>query len=156
MASAQDRLATQLRHYALGLLARREHSAWELARKLRARYPEATALLPDLLEQLATDGQQSDQRFCESYIRSRCHAGYGPQVIAQQLIGKGINREQATLALSSHDEQWQPLAYQVKCKKFGIEPARQLADKARQLRFLRYRGFSQQQAQSAICQSANL
>ncbi|MEM8685156.1 MAG: RecX family transcriptional regulator [Pseudomonadota bacterium] len=43
--------------------------------------------------------------------------------------------------LSEFDGDWYALAVDVRMKKFGPGPASDFKDKARQMRFLQYRGF---------------
>src|SRR6185295_823724 len=69
---------------ALKLLARREHSARELKRKLTARgigEVDAAAAVADA----AADGWQSDTRYAEMLVRSRISQGFGPMRIEAEL-----------------------------------------------------------------------
>ena len=84
----------KLRACALGYLARREYSGAELKRKLLVRFsadPEAAVKIDALLGQLAVQGLQSDQRFAQSRVRYRLQAGYGPILIRQELLVKGVD-----------------------------------------------------------------
>ena len=59
----------------MDLLARREHSALELRRKLLVReFDEAT--VDRVLAQLQRDRLQCDARFTESYVHHRANAGF--------------------------------------------------------------------------------
>ncbi len=50
----------------------------------------------------------------------------------------------------TRDQDWSALALEVRRKKFGeIEPV-DLKDKARQMRFLQYRGFESDQVRAAL------
>src|SRR5262249_25143170 len=79
-----------LRERALRLLARREHSRSELARKLRPHVlPEDD--LDALLDDLSKRKQLSDERYAES----RAHAlsrKFGAARIAQELRAKGVDK----------------------------------------------------------------
>ena len=56
----------------MDLLARREHSFFELKQKLLIKYPELNPSNLDLaLNQLQCENLISDERFTESYIRYR-------------------------------------------------------------------------------------
>lgn len=66
------------------MLARREHSQLELTQKLTQKgFQERDIEL--LLEEFVQLGWQSDQRFAESYSRSRVHKGFGPVRIQYEL-----------------------------------------------------------------------
>lgn len=58
------------RGQALALLARTEHSRFLLARKLLQRGHEPAVIDP-VLDELEADGSLSDERFAESWVRSR-------------------------------------------------------------------------------------
>jgi regulatory protein len=62
---------------ALGLLARREHSARELKNKLARRGFDADENAV-ALERLQSKDFQSNARFGEMLVRSRIESGYGP------------------------------------------------------------------------------
>ena len=48
------------------------------------------------------------------------------------------------------DEDWRALATEVRVKKFGRSRPAEFKDKARQMRFLQYRGFEQDQVRAAV------
>ena len=74
---------------ALELLARREHSRRELARKLAARgFP--SDVVSAVLDQLERTGALADARFTDSFVRSRIGKGQGPQRIRAELAQRGI------------------------------------------------------------------
>ncbi len=129
----------ELRQAALKLLARREHTRAELARKLAALgNPDEIATV---LDQLQQSGLQSDTRFAESYVRSQ-GARLGAAKLRQTLRGKGVEAEIVDGCLASAelpDELERARA--VWRKKFDAAPA-DAREWARQARFLQGRGFS--------------
>jgi len=129
---------------AIKLLARREHSRLELFHKLKARGFESGDI-ENLLDELAAQNFQSDTRFAEAYVSMRKQKGYGPIRIQQELHEKGISDEITSQFLNTHDENWQMLAEQVRIKKFGQDPPETFEEKAKQMRFLQYRGFTHDQ-----------
>ena len=129
-----------VRRAAMDLLARREHSRVELERKLAQRGALAELVAP-ALDQLQQDGLLSEERFVEVFIRSRTNAGYGPVRLLSELESKGITRECAREALRSSAVDWSAVAFDVWSRKFGSLPE-QPKERARQIRFLAYRGFS--------------
>jgi regulatory protein len=124
---------------AVRLLARREHTRAELARKLA---PHGTPEdIDTVLTALATSGLQSDARFAESYVRSQA-ARLGAARLRQTLRNKGVAAELVAAELDKAglpDEQERARA--VWQKKFAAPPA-DAREWARQARFLQGRGFS--------------
>jgi regulatory protein len=132
--------ANSLKSTALRLLATREHSRLELRRKLEARASEGDDV-EAVLERMSETGLQSDQRFAESYVRSKA-ARLGAARIRRELEERGVAGEQARAALDEvleHDELSR--ARGVWQKKFGQVPG-DAKEWARQARFLQSRGFS--------------
>lgn len=142
----------QLRGAALDLLARREHSRRELSTRLSARFdlPSTSPVLRDCLEQLAQDGYQSDARFAEVFVRSRRARGYGPVFIEQELRQRGVAIELIQAAVDRGDGSWASLAGDLKRRKFGAGMVTAMQEKAKVMRFLRYRGFLQPQVEVAL------
>lgn len=126
----------ELRARALRLLARREHSRAELARKLapRAESPEALQSLLDSLEQRK---QLSDQRFAaeRAHVLSR---KYGAARIRHDLKAKGVDPE---LVDPVSTESELERARGILERKYH-EPAATREERAKRMRFLQSRGFS--------------
>jgi regulatory protein len=138
-----------IRVRALALLARREHSRLELARKLRQR-GMAGADLEQVLDELAAERLLSDERFAEQYARSRSERGYGPLRIRAELRERGIDDGGIALALEALDADWQQQARAARERRFGAEPPADLKERARQSRFLQQRGFGPEQIRQAL------
>lgn len=130
-----------IRLAAMNLLARREHSVWELRRKLRRRF-DNQALLDEQLFLLAEQNLQSDARFAESYVRQRISRGYGPLRLREELRARGICSGDVALAMDALEIDWCAHAMEVMQNKFGVQPAQELKEKARRVRFMQHRGFS--------------
>jgi regulatory protein len=133
------RRAPSLRERALRLLARREHSRAELARKLQ-EHTRSDDDLEALLEDLSRHKLLSDERYAES----RAHAlsrKYGAARIAHELRAKGLDKglaEQASRAARTTEVE---RAREVWRRKFRVAPKTR-AERAKQMRFLQSRGFS--------------
>ncbi|WP_027330797.1 regulatory protein RecX [Marinimicrobium agarilyticum] len=147
-----DPSESDVRLAAMNLLARREHSALELREKLVKRFAdEAHGLdIDSVLSRLAEQGLQSDERFTEAFITSRERQGKGPLRIEQELRQKGVAEALVAQYLDEADECWAGLAREVRSKRFGDGPIQTPREKARQMRFLQYRGFSHEQVREAI------
>ena len=129
-----------VRRAAMDLLARREHGRVELSRKLRLR-GAPTDLIEPALDRLAEEGLLSEARYLESFVRMRANAGYGPLRIREELAQRGLAREVIEQALRDSGFDWNAQLYEVWQRKFGKLPGDQ-REKARQGRFLSYRGYS--------------
>lgn len=128
-----------LRERAIALLARREHSHAELARKLA---PHGS---PDDIEatlaRMTELGLLSDRRFAEAWVRSRA-ARFGRARLTHDLTQRGVARELVDAALEAEcavDELERARA--VWRGRFD-RPAADRREWARQARFLQGRGFS--------------
>ena len=142
-------MGKEVRLAAMNLLARREHSQQELHRKLINKGFEVDEISADLAR-LAEEGLQSDERFTEAFINSRLNRGSGPVKIVQELQQRGVSDQLVSDYLEERDPQWTQSAIEVKNKKFGSAQPEDFKARARQMRFLQYRGFTMQQIQQAL------
>ena len=130
-----------IRNKALDLLARREHTKFELQRKLSAK-GFASDEIDLVINELAQKNLQSDERFLASYVRMRADRGFGPVRIKQELYERGIGKELVQQHEVFATIDWQDLLQQVRTKKFGSAAAPNFQEKAKQMRYLLYRGFN--------------
>ena len=127
-----------LKGRALKMLARREHSRAELARKLA---DDATPEdLQAVLDHLERSGLLSDARFAESFVSSRAPR-VGNARLRYDLRAKGIADDLIAAALPAETDSETSRAREVWRRKFGVAPADR-AGYARQARFLQSRGFA--------------
>ena len=122
----------QLYLLALKCLTRREHSVFELTQKLREK-TEHPEFVPDVIKELIQKKYLDDTRFAEMFMRARATKGYGPLRIKRELKEKGITEN---IALIGADIK---MIYE---RKFGHAPVKDIREKAKQIRYLQYRGFS--------------
>ncbi len=139
----------EARKKAMDYLARREYGQQELEQKLIAAGFEAV-IATDVVHKLSDEGLQDDRRFIESFVQSRINQGKGPVRVRQELGERGVNVVQIEAVLEDVAEDWFALARQIRNKKFGSELPRDFTEKARQMRFLQYRGFESAQIQAAV------
>ena len=128
-----------LKGRALRLLGQREHSRAELERKL-AQYEELPGSLAEALDELTAKGFISEARVAESVIHRRA-GRLGNARVLQELRAKGLPDDIVQDAAEQLRTTEQARAYDVWARKFGQPPA-DLAERARQMRFLAGRGFS--------------
>jgi regulatory protein len=130
-------------------LARREYGYRELlARLVAAGFDDSVAA--GAVDRLAVEGLQNDQRFVDAFVRSRINQGKGPVRIRLELRRHGIDEFVVDARLSEAGEDWTALAARVRAKKFGDDLPREFREKARQMRFLQYRGFESDQVRRAV------
>ncbi|MBL8471329.1 MAG: recombination regulator RecX [Rhodocyclaceae bacterium] len=126
-----------LRTRALRMIAQREHSRAELARKLAA-HGEPDEIV-SLLDALAADGYLSDTRYAESYVAARA-SRLGDLRLAHELEQRGVNAEAIEQALASTESETARLK-KIWQSRFGKPPGDR-TEWARQARFLQARGFT--------------
>jgi len=125
---------------ALGLLARREHSARELRSKLERRGFEADENA-EALERLRSKDFQNDDRFGEMLVRSRIEGGYGPRWIIAELRTHGIAESRARELIDAAEPDWPALVRRQMQRRYGAKPAANLAERSKRAAFLLRRGF---------------
>jgi regulatory protein len=150
--SEQDSEAVSLKAIeiaAVRLLARREHSSEELGRKLESKgYPAegVEAVVAKLREKRLV----SDDRFASSFVHHHAQRGQGPIRIRAELRQQGVADALIEAQLKGADLDWVALAQATRKRKFGGDPPRNLAERAKQARFLQYRGFNSDQIRAAL------
>lgn len=129
----------KLRATAFALLAKREYSKRDLQQKLvelGANTDDAEVLVDELAEQ----NYQSDERMAGIVVRSQIKQGRGLVRVKQALKKYHLDESLAEDSLQEVD--WLQQAYQLKVRKFGTDISKDPKIKAKQIRFLQYRGFS--------------
>ncbi len=129
-----------IRDKALALLARREHSRHELATKLSKR-GYASDEIEATLSLLVKSKLQSDQRFCESYVRYRKNLGWGPLKVSAELGARKVNSTIIDQEVGASLADWRQSIVLVWKKRFNARQPESIKEKARQVRFLLGRGF---------------
>jgi len=127
-----------LRVRALQLLTRRDHSRAELRAKLAGEADSAEAL-DAVLDALQEQRLLSDHRFASQRVVARA-GRYGNARLKQELRQTGISDEDIAAALPEAGDEAQR-CQSVWARKFGELP-KSAAERAKQTRFLQYRGFS--------------
>ncbi len=153
---------SRLRWLAFYYLSRREYGKAELKQKLLDKEQEADKI-DALLDEFEEKGYQSDYRTTLMLIRENIRKGRGRGRIKQEFYTKKMDvpdtiDELIDMANSESDEfsefidesadsmvegvDWLKLAVSARTKKYGNDIPTDQKDKARQLRFLQYRGFN--------------
>ncbi|MDR1995599.1 recombination regulator RecX [Azonexus sp.] len=130
--------ATGLRVRALQLLTRRDYCRAELRIKLAAE-AESAEQLDAVLDTLQEDRLLSDPRYAAQRVAARA-GRYGNTRLRQELRQKGVGDEDIAAALPQGGDESERCRT-VWARKFGVLP-HSAEERARQMRFLQYRGFS--------------
>lgn len=139
----------EVREAAIRLLARREHSRRELALKLGGRgFDEA--VIGRVLDALESERLLSDSRYAEFLVRTRIDSGHGPLRIRAELRERGVDEAVADKYLAEADVDWTALAEQVRRRRFGERVPGDFKVRAKQMRYLQYRGFDAEQIRAAV------
>ncbi|WP_216935890.1 MULTISPECIES: regulatory protein RecX [unclassified Acinetobacter] len=143
---------SRLRSYAFAVLTRKEYAKAELIEKL-CLYAEDRNEVLELVDELSRENYQSDQRVAETMLSSQKRKGKGPNQIKMKLKNKKIDT--ALIAEELKDTDWAQQAYELKVKKYGTEVTKDPKLKAKQIRFLMYRGFEMDTIIKAINRKAD-
>jgi regulatory protein len=140
-----------LRIYAGRLLARREYAVAELRAKLERKWSARAPvrqLVRELIEALQEEGALSEQRFADSFVRSRINRFHGPIKIRAELRERQVPENIIETSLEPLAEEWVSLAaaWVSRHQPGGLD----FAHRAKVHRRLVNRGFTQQQAREAL------
>lgn len=125
---------------ALAHLARRDFAIEELRGRLCSQGFEREAVGAAIAE-LTHERILDDARYAQNFVMYRARRGQGPQRIAAELRKHALAEALLEAALASGPD-WGALAQEVRRGRFGAQPPKSWPEKARQARFLQYRGFS--------------
>lgn len=141
------KLQMSLKARALRYLSAREHSRMELARKL-SRYAQEGDDIDALLDTLEAAKLLSQERFSESLVNRRS-ARFGNSRILSELKSHGIDADALTDIKTGLEQDESARAREVWLRKFGTVPDN-ANDRAKQMRFLMQRGFSNRAIRAAM------
>jgi regulatory protein len=133
---------------AIGWLARRDYASGELRARLQRKGFNSEVVestIADLIDERALD----DSRYAGNYVNYSASRGQGPLRIAAELKALELPADLIEAALAGGPD-WRALAVEVRNRKFGAEPPADWPEKARQARFLQYRGFSSDDIRLAL------
>jgi len=137
-----------IRKTALEFLARRDFSAGELERRLEERGYDAAAIVP-VLQDLVAKRFLDDDRFIENFVSYHAARGQGPIRIAVELRQRSVPAEAIERHLDAIAD-WRERACTARRKKFGAGVPKDFKSRAKQGRFLEYRGFSPEHIRAAL------
>ena len=136
----------ELRVRALQYLTRRDHSRAELHAKLAAD-AESEEELTAVLDALQAERLLSDARYASQRVAAR-GTRYGNGRLRQELRQKGVSDPDIEAALPEAGDEGDRCRA-IWGKKFG-RPPQTAEERAKQMRFLQYRGFSANAIRQAL------
>jgi regulatory protein len=146
---AADADQRTVRIAALALLAGRDFGRTELTRRLERRgYP--AAVVATVVDGLVAERLLSETRYVEQFIRQHAGRGHGPVRIRAELRERGVPPEEVEAGLEAAGDDWAGLARDARRRRFGVSPPGDYRERARQARFLQYRGFTAEQIRAAL------
>jgi len=141
--------ATGARLAALRLLNRRDYCAAELVARLVERgVDEPTAA--GVVRALGRERLVDDARYAEHFVVWHAGRGQGPIRIAHELKELGVAPALVEEAVQASSADWRARCAKVRRRRFGDQPPTEWKERARQARFLQYRGFSADQVRAAL------
>jgi regulatory protein len=136
-----------MRAFAYRLLGRREYSVFELDQRIRQKWPDAD-VVAELLDALVEENLVSDERFTESFIRSRVQRYQGPLKIKAALRGKGVSDSLIAGELDNYSGQWTDMAKEWLSRQHS--GPLDFDSRKKYYRRLQNRGFTHDQAMDAL------
>ncbi|MCG9697261.1 recombination regulator RecX [Shewanella sp. Isolate11] len=143
-------MTTSAMHIAVGLLARRDYSTYQIKTKLLQKGFE-TAEIELVLNRCIEHGYLDDARFAALLLRSHISKGHGQNRIRQSMAQKGLSKDDIETALNQSDCDWFELARAKADKKYASKGAiSDQKERARRVRYLLAQGFAYDQISYAL------
>lgn len=133
---------------ALALLTRRDYAVSELKHKLLQK-GHHDADVAAVMKQLLDADLLNDDRFVENFIRQKMRKGHGPMRVKQDLRRFEIEKNITEIKALAEDE-WCDAIKRTWQKRFKGKPPGNMRERAEQIRFLMYRGYTQEQIETLM------
>jgi len=146
---------SDMRRATLDWLARRDYSRVEITRKLRRKFgkevgDKVDADITEVLSWLEEHRFLDESRYIGVLIRSALERGHGLLRLRQDMKQRGLASPLVDQALAELEVDWFEQARSLRERRFGLKPVVDQKEKARQLRYLQYRGFTAEQCFYAL------
>ncbi len=105
--------------------------------------------MQQVVAELRERGFVDDERYAQQYVALHAERGHGPLRIGRELDALGIDPALVEAALAAAED-WSRRARELRIRRFGLELPADWPGKARQARFLQYRGFSNDHIRAAL------
>ena len=138
-----------VRTAALALLAGRDFTRHELAERLGRRGYQPV-LVESAVAALVAENLLREERFVGQFVDQHSRRGRGPMRIRQDLRQRGVESDAIDAAFKAGDVDWTESARAARRRRFGTALPADRRERAKQARFLQYRGFSSDQIRAAL------
>ncbi len=135
-------------HAAVVLLSRRDFCSQELAARLVAQGYEPETVR-GVIDELLERGYVNDERYALQFVAMHAARGHGPLRIQRELAQLGLDAGLIESAVAG-GEDWAQRARELRIRRFGLAQPEGWPAKAKQARFLQYRGFSNDHIRMAL------
>jgi regulatory protein len=141
--------AEAARGKAIGLLSRRDYPRDALKERLTdAGFESATA--ETAVAGLEDERLVNDERYVEAVVAGRIARGQGPLRIVLELRRAGVSTTLIAAAVDARAPEWRSRAIELQRRRFGPGAPPDPRQRARQARFLLYRGFTPDHVLAAL------
>jgi regulatory protein len=130
------------------LLSRRDFCSQELSSKLAAQGYEPETVR-GVIDELLERGYVNDERYALQFVAMHAARGHGPLRIQRELAQLGLDAGLIESAVAG-GEDWAQRARELRIRRFGLAQPEGWPAKAKQARFLQYRGFSNDHIRMAL------
>lgn len=131
----------ELYDYAITLLAKKDYSSGSLHRLL-SKLTEKEEDVDRVVRRLSDNHYLNDTQLINNLIDKHIKKLHGPTRIKQEIRQKGFPQELIEQKIEASGIDWYSLAKEARIKKFSDTPPSEQKEKAKQIRYLQYKGFS--------------
>ena len=129
--------------YAVSLLARRDYSSKRAQAEAQASAATSSMPYEVVVDDLVSMNKVNDERYGQNFVAYRARRGHGPARIRNHLQKSGLTRAAIDEAVKGEEApDFLALARATRARKFGPDIPKDRKERAKQARFLQYRGFS--------------
>ncbi|MBG6243311.1 MAG: regulatory protein RecX [Candidatus Symbiopectobacterium sp. Dall1.0] len=131
----------ELYDYAITLLAKKDYSSGSL-RRLLSKLTEKEEDVDRVVRRLSDNHYLNDTQLINNLIDKHIKKLHGPTRIKQEIRQKGFPQELIEQKIESSGIDWYSMAKEARIRKFSETPPTEQKEKAKQIRYLQYKGFS--------------
>ncbi len=131
----------ELYDYAITLLAKKDYSSGSL-RRLLSKLTEKEEYVDCVVRRLSDNHYLNDTQLINNLIDKHIKKRHGPTRIKQEIRQKGFPQELIEQKIEESGIDWYSMAKEARIKKFSDTPPAEQKEKAKQIRYLQYKGFS--------------
>lgn len=131
----------ELYNYAITLLAKKDYSSGRLS-SLLSKLTEKEEYVERVVRRLSDSHYINDTQLINNLIDKHIKKLHGPTRIKQEIRQKGFPQELIDQKIEESGIDWYSMAKEARIKKFSDTPPSEQKEKAKQIRYLQYKGFS--------------